>query len=101
MVSPSTGKILYQRAVESTPPTTFAAPRCNRRQTGEEQWHALVLLTISRSFAPACWSYDASANRMHGAADEPRPKPHSRPLDRFPEARDQDEFRPFRDRFAR
>jgi len=37
-----------------------------------------------------------------GAADEPRAKRYNRPIDRFPAAsRDQAEFRPFRERFAR
>ena len=38
---------------------------------------------------------------VQGAADEPRPKPHNRPLDRPAASREQEEFRPFRDRFTR
>jgi hypothetical protein len=36
-----------------------------------------------------------------GAEDAPKPKPYNRPLDGSRERKDQEEFRPFRDRFGR
>jgi hypothetical protein len=36
-----------------------------------------------------------------GADDPPKPKPYHRPLDGSRERKDQEEFRPFRDRFGR
>jgi hypothetical protein len=39
---------------------------------------------------------------VRGAANEPRPKPYHRPLDRTQVDRDdREEFRPFRERFVR
>jgi hypothetical protein len=38
---------------------------------------------------------------VRGADDAPKPKSYNRPLDRSREGKDQEEFRPFRDRFGR
>ena len=38
---------------------------------------------------------------FRGVDDAPKPKPYNQPLDRSPPGKDQEEFRPFRDRFAR
>ena len=38
---------------------------------------------------------------VQGAVDQVRSKPYNRPIDRLPPNRDEEEFRPFRDRFAR
>jgi hypothetical protein len=38
---------------------------------------------------------------FRGADDAPKPKRYNRPLDGSQERKDQEEFRPFRDRFGR